>query len=105
MKVGSWTGCHQITERSFSLHGYQFPVCARCTGILLGELLSLLALSAFFAGGHLNWYILLALLSPLVIDGVTQHLKLRTSNNILRLATGILFGLGLVYSIVALLNL
>ena len=33
--------CHQREEHSFFLHGHQFPLCARCTGMYLGVLLSL----------------------------------------------------------------
>ncbi len=28
--------CHQLPERSFHLHGWQLPVCARCFGLYLG---------------------------------------------------------------------
>ena len=28
--------CHQIPERSFYLHGFQLPVCARCLGLYAG---------------------------------------------------------------------
>lgn len=28
--------CHQLSERSFHLWGWQMPVCARCAGIYLG---------------------------------------------------------------------
>lgn len=28
--------CHQISERSFHIHGEQFGVCARCSGIYFG---------------------------------------------------------------------
>lgn len=34
-----WSGyalCHRITERSFSINGRQFPLCARCSGMYLG---------------------------------------------------------------------
>jgi uncharacterized membrane protein len=34
------------------------------------------------------------LIAPMYIDGITQHNKLRTSNNILRFLTGIMAGLG-----------
>lgn len=33
--------CHQIPERSFSLHGIPFGVCFRCSGILAGFLFAL----------------------------------------------------------------
>ncbi|MEI3349189.1 MAG: DUF2085 domain-containing protein [Dysosmobacter sp.] len=35
--VGHTLGCHQRPDRSFFFHGKQFPVCARCTGVFLGE--------------------------------------------------------------------
>jgi uncharacterized membrane protein len=36
--------CHRRPERSFHVHGRQFPVCARCTGLYLsGTLAALLA--------------------------------------------------------------
>jgi uncharacterized membrane protein len=28
--------CHQLSDRSFHLHGAQLPVCARCIGIYVG---------------------------------------------------------------------
>ena len=36
MEIGAMTGCHQMPERSFFFKGYQFPVCERCTGLLIG---------------------------------------------------------------------
>lgn len=40
MQIGKSSGCHQMPERSFSYKGKQFPVCARCTGIFIGQLIS-----------------------------------------------------------------
>ena len=31
-EIGQLSGCHRMPERSFFYKGYQFPVCARCTG-------------------------------------------------------------------------
>ncbi|MBQ7242777.1 MAG: DUF2085 domain-containing protein [Bacilli bacterium] len=31
---------HQLPNRSFFFHGRQFPLCARCSGILLGIVVS-----------------------------------------------------------------
>ena len=42
--------CHQRAERSFSLGGQPFPVCARCTGIYFGAALAAVAL----AGGSVG---------------------------------------------------
>ncbi|WP_420644942.1 DUF2085 domain-containing protein [Candidatus Leptofilum sp.] len=36
--------CHRITERTFTINGRQLPLCARCTGIYLGEAFSFVAL-------------------------------------------------------------
>lgn len=35
--------CHQIPERSFYLHGFQLPVCARCLGLYAGATIGCLA--------------------------------------------------------------
>lgn len=37
--LGNNSGCHQLAERSFFYKGYQFPVCARCTGVTIGQFL------------------------------------------------------------------
>ena len=34
MEYGHKIGCHQMPERSFFYKEYQFPVCARCTGVI-----------------------------------------------------------------------
>ena len=39
---GKYARCHQMPERSFFLGSYQFPLCARCTGIMLGRVLAVL---------------------------------------------------------------
>ncbi|RGF93239.1 DUF2085 domain-containing protein [Ruminococcus sp. AM54-1NS] len=41
MKLGASAGCHQRPDRSFFFHGWQFPVCARCTGVLAGQLVGI----------------------------------------------------------------
>src|SRR5215216_4498053 len=37
--------CHQIHTHSFAIVGHQLPLCARCTGMYLGALVTLLLLS------------------------------------------------------------
>lgn len=81
--------CHQIPERSFHYKSKQFPVCARCTGILLGYC----TIPLFYFGIIKISILFVILLSiPLLIDSTTQYLGLRESNNGLRLITGILAG-------------
>ena len=44
MEFGHRLGCHQMEERSFHFKGYQFPVCARCTGVIIGEIICIITL-------------------------------------------------------------
>lgn len=86
-----FVACHRIPERSFFFHGRQLPVCARCTGMLLGYLTYPLFLFGMVSVGF--WWSV-ALNIPAYIDGTTQAVGWRESNNALRLSTGILSGIG-----------
>ena len=89
--------CHRIPERSFFIKGHQFPVCARCTGLYTG-LITYLITNHFYPHNYdLNMLIIsIILLIPVSIDGTTQYFELRKSNNILRLITGFIGGIGLI---------
>lgn len=81
--------CHRRPDRSFFYKGKQFPVCARCTGTAIGFLsLPLFALKLLTFG----WWSFLLMLLPAYIDGSSQAMGWRESNNWLRLFTGILLG-------------
>lgn len=97
-------GCHCKPERSFFYKGKQFPICARCTGELIGIILGLIlipivllnnlnifGISSIFE--NLKFYGFL--LIPMLIDGFSQQLTSRESNYILRVVTGFLFGFGI----------
>ena len=90
-QIGKMSGCHQISERSFFYKGKQFPVCARCTGALIG----------YFVGGLINRILTipfeLAILFCVVmfIDWFLQKIRILPSNNIRRLITGFLCGFSL----------
>ena len=92
MNIGARLGCHQMPERSFFYKGYQFPLCARCTGLVIGYLMGIL----IYFLKIINWEIAILLCIPLVIDGGSQYLKWRMSNQRLRLITGILCGIGIM---------
>jgi len=87
------TGCHQLPNRSFRVGRRQVPLCARCTGILVGLLLAPL----FSLCEHL----LLAeiLLMVFAADVFSQLAGLRESTNLLRLGTG----MGFSYTVVVFL--
>lgn len=94
--------CHRKPERSFFIKQYQFPVCSRCTGFYI----SLVIYFTYTYYNYVNYniellFLAILLLLPSYIDGLTQFKGLRTSNNTLRLITGLLGGLGLAIIIKA----
>ncbi|MBO4711104.1 DUF2085 domain-containing protein [bacterium] len=84
-------GCHCRSDRSFHYKGRQFPLCARCTGQLIGVLSCFILF--WFWKPTIIWSIIMML--PLIIDGFVQLLTKYESTNIRRLITGIIFGIGL----------
>ena len=85
-------GCHCRSDRSFFFRGYQFPICARCTGEVIGVSAGII----FFIFCRLSVPVLVCMLVPALIDGVVQMKTDYESNNIRRLWTGILLGFGTV---------
>lgn len=92
MQFGAMWGCHQKPERSFFYKGYQFPVCARCTGILLGQLIGM-----FTLGMDISLGILILMLIPVAFDGGIQLVTSYSSNNLKRIITGVPFGISTTY--------
>lgn len=89
--------CHQRRERSFILFGKQFFICARCTGIYFSFIICFLFLMKnldLILKYNLFAVLIIYLLGiiPLVVDGYSQYISLRKSNNVLRFFTGTLFG-------------
>ena len=87
-------GCHQLPERSFFIGGYQFPLCARCTGITIGYLFALLlCILQIIVPLWLSFFMIM----PLIVDGGVQLLFCVMSNNIRRFVTGLVFGTGFIH--------
>jgi uncharacterized membrane protein len=87
--------CHRIPERTFKIMGRYFPVCSRCTGIIVGAFSSLVTINFIFSSYDL--YIFLSgilMFIPAFIDGTTQLMGWRVSNNTLRFLTGFMAGFG-----------
>jgi uncharacterized membrane protein len=80
--------CHRLSSRSFFVRNRQFHVCARCTGLIAGYIISplLLPINEYAAR-----FFLIAC-TALIADGLTQLLKWRESNNRLRVVTGFVTG-------------
>ena len=95
--------CHRKPERTFNIKGYYFPVCSRCTGFYIGAF-------SYFLYVYYNFieytptliFIAFLILIPTFIDGSTQLFGFRKSNNLLRLITGLIGGIGLAILIKAL---
>ncbi|MFC0418249.1 DUF2085 domain-containing protein [Cytobacillus solani] len=64
---------------------------SRCKGISAGYLFFPIL---FFIDIHISILLGLFLNIPMIIDGLTQKLKFRMSNNGLRFLTGVICGLG-----------
>lgn len=95
MILGTCIGCHQRPDRSFFYKGHQFPVCARCTGVLLGQIVGVLT-SPFYT---LSWNCISFFCFLMFLDWYLQRMKIKESTNIRRLITGMLcgFALGQLY--------
>lgn len=85
--------CHQLPDRSFFFKGHQFPLCARCTGILIGYIIGIIYIIIF---KNLSIVFELLLMVPLLIDGTGQYLGYFESTNIRRLITGVLAGISTI---------
>lgn len=86
--------CHGRVERCLDLFGVPMPVCARCTGIYLGLLVSLLAFRLIpLLRERVMRKVAIVAVIPLALDGLTQLTGLRESVNPLRIATGVIAGL------------
>lgn len=99
---GKYWGCHQMPERSYFFKGYQLPVCARCEGMIFGEITALVFV---LIGYRMKIYYCLLLLIPMVLDGTLQYKTSYFSTNIKRLLTGIMFGFGLINLIFSFIKL
>lgn len=77
--------CHRLSSRSFFVKNRQFHVCARCTGLIAGYCISvfLIPFRNYVAPLFPTFFAIL------LIDGLTQLLEWRQSNNTLRLITGL----------------
>jgi uncharacterized membrane protein len=92
--LAGYLGCHQRPDRSFFFFGRQFPICARCTGVCLGQLAAIfLAIAERHAippaVGALFCLVMLT-------DWLIQRLRIRESTNVRRLLTGALCGFGYI---------
>jgi len=91
MKAGSLYGCHQLASRSFFIQNRQLPLCARCSGVIIG---SLFAYAMFFFWTPPLWLCILGS-AVMFVDWLIQYLKVKESTNLRRVVTGLLGGYSL----------
>jgi uncharacterized membrane protein len=106
-----WVGyavCHRLTDRSLAINGRQLPLCARCTGMYLGFMLTFLL---FGLSGRLRWselpplpilLIFIGFIGLMGIDGLNSYSHffpnaphLYQPRHWLRLVTGVGTGLAM----------
>jgi uncharacterized membrane protein len=96
--------CHQLDWRSLHVFGFQYGWCARCTFIWLNVLLSGIFVKLFKVK-RIKWYWVMVLILPVALDGIIQTVATilgftsfngiyYMSNDLVRMITGTMFGLG-----------
>lgn len=87
--------CDLQPERAPHIGNFVFPLCWRCTGIIIG---CIIMLTLKWAGVHyhnMSFFIFFAL--PLPIDALLQEWLNIMSTNFRRLITGLLWGNALIF--------
>ena len=99
-KIG-FSVCHQLPERTLLFGKIYMPVCSRCFGIYIGFLFTIIFLFSVFRKKesdlpplYIIIIIILMILSA-IIDGLLSYFEVYTTNNIIRLITGYMFGSGI----------
>lgn len=88
--------CHRIPERTFKIKNTYFPVCSRCTGIYIAAFSYFVFVYFVYVQYSIETMLLsISMITPTFLDGITQFLGYRESNNTLRFTTGILAGIGI----------
>ena len=95
--------CHQAPEKSFYFAGNQIPVCGRCFGIYIGLTAGLLIYPLFKNIKNTSTpslKLLPVFILPVLIDGAFNFLQ----TNFERMLTGLIFGIGVVFYLLPLIN-
>lgn len=96
--------CHQYETRCLHICGITTGICARCFSFYLSAILTygVCLIVSKFKKIEINIILFYLMLLPLVVDGSTQFVFERESNNILRVLTGMLAGLAISIQIFSL---
>ena len=92
-QFGSIPMCNGISERAPHILGFCFPLCYRCTFIVI-----LFIMTLYIAYKHkktIPLYVIFLCMLPMIIDGSLQTFWGMMSNNLRRALTGAVFGYAL----------
>lgn len=84
--------CHGIPERCFAYKGKRMKICARCLGCNIGHMI---AVALFAFNSSPAWYYSILLSGVMLLDWSLQTYFDIMSNNIRRLVTGVVGGIGI----------
>ncbi len=90
MEYGKALGCHQIPERSFTFKNYQFPVCARCTGVIISSVIA----GIVFLKHKPPLKMCFGMSAVMLSDWLLQFFGILESTNTRRFLTGLIGGFG-----------
>lgn len=68
------------------------PICSRCFGMIIG--ITIGSVASIFVALNTRWYGVVFII-PALVDVFLQERGIRNSNNLIRLATGFLAGIGI----------
>lgn len=86
------TVCHQSAAKSFICNDLPFLVCARCTGIYAGALVSAVMLMIYNKLFILKTNYMMILSAPMLLDVILVNIGVYNYNKSLSAFTGFLFG-------------
>lgn len=86
------TVCHQNINKSFNYNNVPFLVCARCTGIYTGALISALVIIFYSKQFVFKTYYLIMLAAPMLLDVILLSFGVYNYIHSLSAITGLLFG-------------
>jgi len=85
--------CHKRKDRCITFFGLDRYLCARCVGIVAGIPVGIVTV---LLNIQFNFLLSVGLMIPMALDGLSQAMGYRESNNLLRLITGFIFSLGFI---------
>lgn len=94
--LGTLPICNLNKNRAFFIGEFCFPFCVRCSAIMISIVLTIIFVSLFKIKTKkicIIFWILLII--PCLVDGIMQYFFNIESNNVKRLITGILCGIGI----------